>query len=75
MADRRNERAARNRDLIARMSAAPTKAQILAELDLEINDAIRLAVAADFPALVRVLRSAKVQVVELRERPEFKDKS
>jgi hypothetical protein len=56
MADREQERAARNRDLIARMGAAPTKAQILTELDFEIGDALQLAIAADLQSLVRLLR-------------------
>jgi hypothetical protein len=73
MADREKDRAARNKVLIARMSAPPTKAQIFAEIDLEISDAINLAVAADVPALLRLLRTAKAEVAELRGRPEFKD--
>jgi hypothetical protein len=39
------------------MGGAPSRAQILAELDLKISDAPDLAVAAGFPALVRFLRS------------------
>jgi hypothetical protein len=73
MPDREAERTARNRELIARMSTAPTKAQILAELDLEIDDALQLATAADLVSLVRVLRMAKFEVSQLRQRPEFKD--
>jgi hypothetical protein len=64
MAD--EKRTARNRNLFTRMGATPTKAQILAEIDLEISDAINLAAAADFPALLRLLRTAKAEVVELR---------
>ena len=74
MADPEKDKAGRNRDVIARMSVPPNKAQILAELGLEIGDAIRLATAADFSTLVRLLRTAKAEVVELRGRPEFKDK-
>ena len=44
MTDER-ERDVRNKALIARLGAPPTKAQILAELDLEISDAIDLALA------------------------------
>jgi hypothetical protein len=74
MANREEKRTARNRDLLARMSVPPTRAQILAEIDLDISDAIRLAVAADLPTLLRLLRTAKSEVVELRGRAEFKDK-
>jgi hypothetical protein len=73
MADGEKERAARNRALLARMGAPPTKAQVLSELDLEISDAINLAVAADLPTLVRLLRMAKLEVVQIRRRREFKD--
>jgi hypothetical protein len=55
------------------MGAPPTKAQVLSELDLEISDAINLAVAADLPTLVRLLRMAKLEVVQIRRRREFKD--
>jgi hypothetical protein len=72
MADREKERAARNRDLIARMSVPPTKAQILDELDLEISDAIHLATMADFRTLLRVLRMARLELGQLRQPPEFK---
>jgi hypothetical protein len=73
MADGENERTARNRALLARMGAPPTKAQVLSELDLEISDAINLVVAADLPTLVRLLRMAKLEVVQIRRRREFKD--
>jgi hypothetical protein len=66
MAYREKDRAARNRDLIARLGAAPTRAQVLAELDFEIGDTLQLAAAADFPTLVRLLRMAK-----LEDRPRF----
>jgi hypothetical protein len=46
VADRKEERAARNRDLVAGMGASPTRAQILADFDFEIGDALQLAVAA-----------------------------
>jgi hypothetical protein len=74
MADGEKERTARNRALLARMGAAPTKAQVVTELDLEINDAINLAVTADLPTLVRLLRMAKLEVVQIQRRSEFKDK-
>jgi hypothetical protein len=57
------------------MSAAPTKAQILAELGLQIGDALHLATAADLQPFVRLLRMAKSELSRLRQRPEFKDKS
>jgi hypothetical protein len=75
MADREKDRAARNRDLIARMGAPPTRAQILAELDFEIGDALQLAIAADLQSLVRLLRMAKLEVSEIQRRADFKDKS
>jgi hypothetical protein len=75
MADDKKERTARNRALLARMGAPPTKAQVLTELDLEINDATNLAVAADLPTLVRLLRMAKLELDQIRRRSEFKDKS
>jgi hypothetical protein len=43
--DREKERAARNKAVIARMGVPPTMARILAELDLEISDALQLAAA------------------------------
>jgi hypothetical protein len=73
MADDEKERTARNRALLARMGAAPTKAQVLSELDLEISDALNLAMA--LPALVRLLRMAKLEVVQVRRRSELKDES
>jgi hypothetical protein len=73
--EKEKERTARNRALLARMEAAPTKAQVLSELDLEISDAINLAVTADVPTLVRLLRMAKLEVVQILRRSEFKDKS
>jgi hypothetical protein len=75
MADGEKERTARNRALLARMGAGPTKAQVLTEIDLEISDAINLAAAADFPTLVRLLRMAKLEAVQIRRRSELKDKS
>jgi hypothetical protein len=55
------------------MEAPPTKAQVLTELDLEISDAINLAVTADLPTLVRLLRMAKLEVVQIQRRSELKD--
>jgi hypothetical protein len=75
MADGEKERTARNRALLARMGAPPTQAQVLAELDLEISGAINLAVAAHLPTLVRLLRMAKLEVVQIRRRSGLKDKS
>jgi hypothetical protein len=75
MADGEKERTARNRALLARMGAPPTKVQVLTELDLEISDAINLAAAADLPTLVRLPRMAKLEVVQIQRRSEFKDKS
>jgi hypothetical protein len=72
MTDLDQERSARNKALIARMAAAPTEAQILAELDLEISDAIDCAVAADLRGVVRLLRMAKLEVSRVRQR--HKDK-
>jgi hypothetical protein len=60
MADGEKERTARNRALLARMGAPPTKVRVLTELDLEISDAINLAAAADLPTLLRLLRMAKL---------------
>jgi hypothetical protein len=65
-------RSARNKALIARMAAAPTKAQILAKLDLEISGAIDCAVAADLRDVVRLLRMTKLEVSRFRQR--HKDK-
>jgi hypothetical protein len=77
MADREKERAARNKAVIARMGVPPTMARILAELDLEISDALQLAAAANLQGLARSLRMAKAEVgqLRLRQRPEYKDKS
>jgi hypothetical protein len=75
MGDGERERTARNRDLLARIAAPATKAQVLTEIDLEIGDAIQLAAASDFPTLVRILRMAQLEVSQIRRRTEFKDKS
>jgi hypothetical protein len=75
MADGEIERTAQGRDLIARMSATPTTAQILAEIDLEISDALQLAMATDLRSLVPLLRLAKLEVLQLQRRQELKGKS
>jgi ADP-heptose:LPS heptosyltransferase len=75
MDEREKDRAARNRGLIARMGGPPTKAQILAELDLEITDTLNLAAATNFPTLVRLLRMAKLEVGQIQRRADFKDKT
>jgi hypothetical protein len=75
MADGENERTARNRALLARMGAPPTKAQVLTEIDFEIGDAIQLAATSNFPTLVRPLRMAQLEVAQLRRRPELKDQA
>jgi hypothetical protein len=74
MTDREKDRTARNKDRIARMATPPTKAQILAEIETEIGDVIDLAVAADFPTLVRLLRMAKLEASQIPRRAEDKDK-
>jgi hypothetical protein len=73
MANGERERAARNRDLLARLAAPPTKAQVLAELDLEISGATELAVALDFRPVVRLLRMAKQEVSLLRRQRDTKE--
>jgi hypothetical protein len=75
MADGENERTTRNRALLARMGAPPTKAQVLTEIDFEIGDAIQLAATSNFPTLVRLLRMAQLEVAQLRRRPELKDQA
>jgi hypothetical protein len=42
------------------MAAPPNRTEVLTEIDLEISGAINLAVAADFPTLVRLLRMAQL---------------
>jgi hypothetical protein len=74
MDDAEKERAERNKDLVARMCAPPTRAQILAEIDLEIGDAIHLAAAANFPSVVRLLRMAKFEVAQVKQRRDIDDK-
>ncbi len=66
MADDENERAERNKNLIARLIAPPTTAQVMAEIDLEIGDALELAVSAKLPTLVRLLRIAKLEVAQAK---------
>jgi hypothetical protein len=73
MTDER-ERDVRNKALIARLGAPPTKAQILAELDLEISDAIDLALAANLRGVAHLLRMAKLEVEQVQRR-ELKDKA
>jgi hypothetical protein len=75
MADGEEDRTARNKALLARMGAPPTRAQVLAEIELEISDATNLAMAVDFPTLVRLLRMANLEVAQIRRRSELKDKS
>jgi hypothetical protein len=74
MAERDEERTARNSALIAQMAAPPTKAQILAELALEISDAINLALAANLRGVAHLLRMAKLEVEQVQRR-EFKDEA
>jgi hypothetical protein len=57
------------------MSATPTTAQILAEIDLEISGALQLAMATDLRSLVPLLRLAKLEVLQLQRRQELKGKS
>jgi hypothetical protein len=66
MADDEKERTARNRALLARMGAPPTKARVLTEIDLEISDVMQLVAASDFPTLVRLLRMAQLEVAQFR---------
>jgi hypothetical protein len=73
MTDER-ERDARNKALLARLEAPPTKTQILAELDLEISDAIDLALAANLRGVAHLLRMAKLEVDQVQQR-ELKDKA
>jgi hypothetical protein len=67
MADREAERTARNKGLLARLTVPPTNAQVLAELDLEISDALQLATASDLRALARLLQMAKTEMNRLRQ--------
>ena len=73
MTDER-EKDARNNALLARLGAPPTKAQILAELALEISDAIDLALAANLRGVAHLLRMAKLEVEQVQRR-EFKDEA
>jgi hypothetical protein len=68
------ERGAHNKALIARLGAPPTKAQILAEIDLEISDAIGLATAANLRGVTHLLRMAKLEVAQIQRR-ELKDEA
>jgi hypothetical protein len=63
MADREKERDARNKAVIARMGVPPTMSRILAELDLEISDALQLAAAGDLQAVVRLLPNGPGQPI------------
>jgi hypothetical protein len=74
MADREEDRTARNKALIARLGAPPAKAQILAELDLEISGAIDLALAANLRGVAHLLRMAKLEVEQVQRR-ELNDKA
>jgi hypothetical protein len=67
MTDER-ERDARNKALLARLEAPPTKTQILAELDLEISGAIDLALAANLRGVAHLLRMAKLEVDQVQQR-------
>ena len=74
MADRGRERAERNRDLLAGMLSPPNKAQVLAEIEVEIGNLIELATESNFIALTRQLRRAQLEAGELRRRPDLKGK-
>jgi hypothetical protein len=73
MTDER-ERDARNNALLARLGSPPTKAQILAELDLEIIDAIDLALAANLRGVAHLLRMAKLEVEQVQRRSELNER-
>jgi hypothetical protein len=70
----KKERANRNKDLIARMGAPPTTAQVLDEIDLEIGDALAFAVAANFPSVVRLLRMTKLELAQIKGQRALKGK-
>jgi hypothetical protein len=64
MSEPEQARSARNKALIARTAAAPTKAQILAELDFQID----CAMAAGLRDVARLLHMTKLKVSRLRRR-------
>jgi hypothetical protein len=69
VSDHDKQRDARNRALIDRMEAPPTREQVLDLIELEIVEAMRLANAADFPALMRALWMVRTELWKLRQLP------
>jgi hypothetical protein len=74
MADRDRERFERNQNLIARMAAPPTRAQLLAQLDEELNEAIDLAVRLNERTTARGLRMVRLELCQIRRREDLKNK-
>ena len=68
MADRDKERFERNQNLIARMAAPPTRAELLAQLDEELNEALDLAVQLNERTTVRGLRMVRLELCQIRRR-------
>jgi hypothetical protein len=65
MADRDKELFERNQTLIARMAVPPTRAQILAQIDEGLREAIQLAVRLNDRNLVRGLRMVHLDLCQI----------
>jgi len=74
MADRDKERFERNQNLIARRAAPPTRAQLLAQLDEDLNEAIDLAVQLNERTTVRGLRMVCLELCQIRRREDRRNK-
>jgi hypothetical protein len=64
----------RNQNLIARMAAPPTRAELLAQLDEELNEAIDLAVQLNERTTVRGLRMVRLELCQIRRREDLRKK-
>jgi hypothetical protein len=72
MADRDKELFERNQTLIARMAVPPTRAQILAQIDEGLREAIQLAVGLNDRNLVRGLRMAHLDLCQIMRGEDLK---
>jgi hypothetical protein len=66
LADQDEERFARNQNLIARMAAPSTTSQILAYLDEELEELIRVAVRMNEGSMIRRLHEARRELNQVK---------
>jgi hypothetical protein len=71
---RDEERFERNHDLIAQMAVPPARAQILAYVDEELEEVIRLAVGLHETTLVRRLKVVRDVLRQIRRDEDLRSK-